>query len=106
MPLLVAGVVIALIVALFYLNRTSAETYIQIDPVGARVRRGRVDPQALAATVDILRAARVTTGYISISSDNRVAFSWHVPPALHQRLRNVLLRDRAIAMPRRSNQQA
>src|SRR5439155_100072 len=38
--------------------------------------------------------------YWAGAARNRVAFCWHVPPALHQQLSNVLLRDRALAMPR------
>ncbi len=91
MPILIAGAVIALILLFMYVRAAKGETYIEILAGIPRVRRGSLDAAALAAMADILR----------ISQDNRVAFSWHVPPALQQQLRNVLLRDRALAMPRR-----
>jgi len=97
MPLLAVGIAIALILLLVYASRASRNgTYIEIHSGAARVRYGQVDTRALSTAADILRDAGVRTGYITISNDHRVAFSWHVPPALHQQLRNVLLRDRAL----------
>ncbi len=101
MPILIAGAVIALILLFMYVRAAKGETYIEILAGIPRVRRGSLNAAALAAMADILRESRVPAGYVTISQDNRVAFSWHVPPALHQQLRNVLLRDRALALPRR-----
>ena len=40
---------------------------------------------------EILSEAKVSKGFIAITSDNRVKFSKQIPAAVHQRLRNVLL---------------
>jgi hypothetical protein len=98
MPLLLLGIVIGAV--LFGLYKSTAagarifdngETYIFIDGGLLRVRKGWVAPPTIAALADILRDAGVEQGYITLSKDRRVAISWHVPPALHQNIRNVLL---------------
>jgi hypothetical protein len=45
----------------------------------------------LSALADLLRDAGVSQGHITLSHDRRVSVSWHVPPALHQQIRNLLL---------------
>jgi hypothetical protein len=103
MPLVAMGLLFALVLWVFYKSYVSSlrrDTYIEINAGAAYVRRGWARPQAVAAVADILRGARVSDGYIAISADNKVTISWHIPPALHQQLRNVLLCDRAVEMPR------
>jgi hypothetical protein len=51
---------------------------------------------AAAACGDkVMRVDRavVARSHITLSQDRRVAVSWHVPPALHQQIRNVLLSE-------------
>jgi hypothetical protein len=52
-----------------------------------------VPARALAALADLLRDAGVSQGHITLTQDRRVAVSWHVPPALHQQIRNLLLNE-------------
>jgi len=108
MPLLILGILIGVIVCSLYMtNRSSSslnlfdagETYIVIDHGTVRVRRGFIPERAMAALADTLRNAGVTTGNITMSKDNRVAISWHIPPALHQTIRNILLLERQAASP-------
>ena len=98
MPLLLLGLVIgAALVILYKSNATGVrlfdggETYILIDDGMLRLRRGWVPARVLSALTDLLRDAGVSQGHITVSPDRRVAVSWHVPPALHQQIRNVLL---------------
>jgi hypothetical protein len=106
MPILVAGIVIGIALCLLYRTQTGSpgvrlfdngETYIVIDGSSVRVRRGFVPERTMAALADVLRRAGVSNGHITLSRDNRVAVSWHVPPALHQTIRNVLLLERGAA---------
>ena len=108
MPLLVLGVLIGVVLCALYMTRTSpsrlrifddGETYIVIEAGSVRVRRGWVPERAMATLADTLRDAGVTTGNITMSRDNQVAISWHVPPALHQTIRNILLLDRGVSTP-------
>jgi hypothetical protein len=97
MPLLLLALVIAALLLTFYKNPTSAqlfadgETYILIDDGVLRVRKGWLPARVIATLADLLRNAGISEGYITLSKDRRVAISWHVPPALHQAIRNVLL---------------
>ena len=59
-----------------------------------RVRKGWLPARVVTTLADLLRNAGVSQGYITLSKERRVAVSWHVPPALHQTIRNVLLSDR------------
>jgi hypothetical protein len=101
MPLLLLGLLIGAALAFFYMSRsrggapifTGGETYILIDDGTLRLRRGWISPRALSALTDVLRDAGVSQGHITLSPDRRVAVSWHVPPALHQQIRNVLLSE-------------
>ena len=69
------------------------ETYIAIDDGALYLRKGFVPRHAMTVLADLLRDAGISQGYIAVSPDRRVAVSWHVPPALHQKIRNVLLSD-------------
>ncbi len=99
MPLLLLGLVIGAVLVLLYKSNSpggarifgGGETYILIDDGTLRLRKGWVPAPALAALADLLRQAGVSQGHITLSPDRRVAVSWHVPPALHQQIRNVLL---------------
>ena len=100
MPLLLLGLAIGAILVLLYKNSApgsgfrvfdDGETYILIDNGMLRLRKGWVPANVLTMLADILRDAGVSQGYITLSKDRRVTVSWHVPPALHQNIRNVLL---------------
>jgi len=102
MPLLLLGLLIGIVLVVLYKRNSPAgvrifdggETYILIDDGILRLRKGWLPAQAMTALADVLRDAGVSQGYITLSHDRRVAVSWHVPPALHQKIRNVLLCDR------------
>lgn len=100
MPLLLLGVLIGVGLVLLYMRSGptanvpvfgDGETYILIDDGTLRLRKGWVPAPVLSTLTDILRDAGVQQGYITLSKDRRVTVSWHVPPALHQNIRNVLL---------------
>ena len=101
MPLLLLVLVIAAVLLTFYKRDTlsaqvfnDGETYILIDDGVLRVRKGFVPAGIMTTLADLLRNAGVSQGYITLSKDRRVTVSWHVPPALHQTIRNVLLTGR------------
>jgi hypothetical protein len=103
MPLLLAGIVIGIVLAILYSSSTSSsglrifdhgETYIVIDAGTVRVRRGFVPDHTMSALADTLRDAGVASGHITMTKDNHISISWHIPPALHQTIRNILLLDR------------
>ena len=99
MPLLLLGLLIGIVLVGLYKRSSPAavrifeggETCILIDDGMLRLRKGWVPARAMTALADVLRDAGVSQGYITLSPDRRVAVSWHVPPALHQKIRNVLL---------------
>jgi hypothetical protein len=101
MPLLLLGLMIGVVLAVLYKRNSPVgvrifdgnETYILIDDGALRLRKGWVPNRVMTALADLLRDAGVSQGYITLSPDRRVAASWHVPPALHQKIRNVLLCD-------------
>jgi len=68
-----------------------ATTLIRIQDGAVNVRRGRVQAHAREHIADILRDVGISNGFIAITPENWVAFSRGIPPAVHQRLRNVLL---------------
>jgi len=101
MPLLLLGLVIGVVLVLLHRSNSAGgvrlfgggETYILIDDGTLRLRKGWVPPRVLSALTDLLREAGVSEGHITLSHDRRVAISWHVPPALHQPIRNLLLSE-------------
>jgi hypothetical protein len=101
MPLLLLGVVIGAALVMLYRSNSAGggrifgggETYILIDDGTLHLRKGWVPARVLSALADLLRDAGVSRGHITLSPDRRVAVSWHVPPALHQQIRNVLLSE-------------
>jgi len=101
MPLLLLGVVIGVVLVILLKSHSAGgarifgggETYILIDDGTLRLRKGWLPPRVLSALTDLLREAGVSQGHITLSQDRRVSVSWHVPPALHQQIRNVLLSE-------------
>ena len=101
MPLLLLGLVIGAILVMLYRSHSAGgarifggdETYILIDDGTLRLRKGWVPARALSALAELLRDAGVSQGHITLTRDRRVAVSWHVPPALHQQIRNLLLSE-------------
>lgn len=69
----------------------SARTFIRIREGVPHVTRGRLDPRAREHVAEILRLSAVQSGYIAITSQPRVIFSWRIPKGVRQQLRNVLL---------------
>jgi hypothetical protein len=53
--------------------------------------KGRLSGNAPEHLEAILRGARVSEGFVAITSGQRVYFSRQIPREIHQRLRNVLL---------------
>ena len=100
MPLLLLGLVIGAVLVILYKSNSGGapifsggETYILIDDGTLRLRKGWVPASVISALADLLRDAGVSQGHITLSRDRRVAVSWHVPPALHQQIRNLLLNE-------------
>jgi hypothetical protein len=94
MPLLVLGVLVGLaFLAVWqgFLPPPHATTLIRIRDGMVQVRRGKVRPETKEHIADIMRDVGVADGYIAITPGNWVAFSRRIPPAIHQRLRNVVL---------------
>jgi uncharacterized protein DUF3634 len=101
MPLIVLVVLVAVILVVLH-KRSGAgnvsvfapgETYILIEDGIVRLRKGWVPARVMISLADLLRDAGVSQGHIILSPERRVAVSWHVPPALHQKIRNVLISD-------------
>jgi hypothetical protein len=101
MPLLLLGLALGAALVILYKSQSASgarifnggETYIVIDDGMLRLRKGWIPARVLSALADLLRNAGVSQGHITLSQDRRVAVSWHVPPALHQQIRNVLLSE-------------
>jgi hypothetical protein len=59
---------------------------------GGCSHRGAALPSHVKSSVaEILQATGVKRGFIAMTPDSRVKFSWQIPKAIHQRLRNVVL---------------
>src|SRR5436309_12580157 len=78
-------------VSLGFLPPPHATTLVYVRAGELRVARGRLLPYAREHVTEILFEAGVSRGLIALTPGNGVAFSRHIPSALHQRLRNVLL---------------
>lgn len=89
--------IVALLLAFFgsvrfgFVPPPNASRIIYIRNGSLRVSRGVLQPHVKESVIDILRDANVSKGYIAITTDNRLMFSWRIPARLHQRLRNVIL---------------
>jgi len=69
----------------------NARTLLHIRAGTIRITRGSLRPHAREHVAEILSEAKISRGFIAITSGNRVAFSRRIPATVHQRLRNVLL---------------
>lgn len=69
----------------------NSNTLIRIRDGELQVERGTLRPHARESVGRILKECGVTKGYIAITAEKRAVFSRHIPTAVHQRLRNVLL---------------
>jgi hypothetical protein len=69
----------------------NAATLIRIKGGQLHLRKGQLRAYAKDQVSEILADAGVSSGYIAITSQNSVVFSRQIPPAIRQRLRNVLL---------------
>jgi hypothetical protein len=94
MPLLLIGCIVALAFAVVQcgiIPPPYATTLMRIKGDKLTVKKGRLRSEAKDSLAEILREANVSSGFIAITSDNRVKFSRSIPPAIRQRIRNVLL---------------
>jgi hypothetical protein len=74
-----------------YVPPPGARTVLHVRAGDIRVAGSRLKPHAKADVAEILSEAGVSRGFIAVTRENRVKFSRHIPAAIHQRLRNVLL---------------
>jgi hypothetical protein len=58
-----------------------------------KIRRGNLRPLAKDFVSEILQTAKISQGFIAVTSSHRVFFSRNIPQRVHQRLRNVLLNE-------------
>ena len=94
MLLLVIGILLLaafFFVWLGFVPPPNAGTLIRIRDGSLHVSRGNLRPHVKEHVTDILRDAKVTNGFIAITSGNRLMFSRRIPTQVHQRLRNVIL---------------
>jgi hypothetical protein len=68
-----------------------AATLIRIKHGQLHLRKGQLRAYAKDHASEILASAGVSSGFIAITPQNSVVFSRQIPPAIRQRLRNVLL---------------
>jgi hypothetical protein len=68
-----------------------AMTLIRFRDGRVLVKRGKVQPYAREQLADVLKEAGISSCFIAVSASRRVAFSRLIPPAYHQRLRNIIL---------------
>lgn len=66
---------------------------IKISEGKIKIRRGNLRPLTREFISEIFQMAEISRGFVAISSNNRVFFSWNIPKSIHQRLRNVLLNE-------------
>ena len=80
-----------LAVALGFVPSPMAETVVRFRAGKVSMKRGTLRSQVREDLAEVLAGADVAIGFICIGREGRVTFSRTIPPALHQRLRNVLL---------------
>jgi hypothetical protein len=95
-PMLFLVIVVLLLAAfslvwLGFVPPPNTSTLIRIRDGSLQVSRGNLRPHVKEHVSDILRDAKVTKGFIAITSSNRLMFSRRIPARVHQRLRNVIL---------------
>ncbi len=74
-----------------WFSRLLSTTAISFSNGRCDVLRGKAGRFVLSDLADELAAAGVSCGEMWIGGDGRVRFSPEIPPALHQRLRNILV---------------
>jgi len=87
---LVAVVVLALFWS-GHLPPPNARSLIRIRNGKCFVLKEALPHHVTSSVTEILRQEGVKKGFIAITPTGRVKFSHHIPKALHQRLRNVVL---------------
>jgi hypothetical protein len=80
-----------LAVAFGFIPSPMAETVVRFRAGKISMKRGTLRAQVRDDLAEVLTGAGITSGFISLNREGRVSFSRSIPPALHQRLRNVLL---------------
>src|SRR5690242_13982981 len=95
-PLLIRAALLALViwwllVAIGVLPSPFSRTIIRIRKGEILVTRAELSPRAKEHVADVIRAAMVQGGFITLSSSRQVAFSHEVPNSIRQQIRNILL---------------
>ena len=94
MPIVIIVAIVALIFAaveLGFIPPLNAQIVVRIRNGSLVFEKGRLQGNASEHVAAILRGARVSDGYVAITSGQRVYFSRQIPHDVHQSLRNVLL---------------
>lgn len=94
MPIVILIAIVLLIFAaieLGFIPPFNARVIVRMRNGSLVFERGRLQGNASEHVEAILRGARVSEGFVAITSGQRVYFSWQIPRDVHQRLRNVLL---------------
>lgn len=94
MPIVILIAIVMLIFAAIELGFTppfNAKIIVRMRDGSVVFEKGRLQGNASEHVEAILRGARVSEGFVAITSGQRVYFSRQIPRDIHQRLRNVLL---------------
>lgn len=89
-------ILIAIVVLIFaaielgFIPPFNARIIVRMSAGSLVFEKGRLEGNASEHVEAILREARVSEGFVAITS-GRVYFSRQIPPGVHQRLRNVML---------------
>jgi len=68
-----------------------SRTLLRVRAGVVRVAKGQLTSHAREDVAEILSESGVSKGFIAVTRNERVRFSRHIPVAVRQRLRNVLL---------------
>lgn len=90
-PVLCLAILAVAAVWFGFIPPPNTSALLRVQRGAVRVSRGQLQPHARQDVADILSEAGVSKGFIAVTHGNRVRFSRHIPAAVHQRLRNVLL---------------
>jgi hypothetical protein len=69
----------------------NATTVARVNSGKITIKRGQLRGQVRDDLEEVLNAAGVISGFIALTSENRIHFSRNIPEPIRQRLRNVLL---------------
>ena len=69
----------------------NARCLIRIRNGGSFVLGESLPRHVMISVAEVLQDRGIKKGFIAITRDSRVKFSYHIPKTVHQRLRNVLL---------------